>query len=193
MKLKDEGVVGGLTLVVPLLLGEAGCEKVNCRPLEGALFDVGARDGWAADKVAGWEKLNPELADFVFENKPVDVTDAAPNGELDIVVVVGSGLALIIGLNNASFDGLKLNSDEPKLLLCVAFGEVPNILAVEVVEVGCLNTGCPKPTLEFAVVACPNCGCWVPNPPVSLPNPRWNTLVCPKFGPKLGASPKTEL
>lgn len=157
MKLKEEGVVGCFTIVVALLLeGDAGCEKVNCNPLVGALLDVGARDGWAAGKAAGWEKLKTAVAGLVLENKPVDVdaVGAAPNGELDIVVVAGSGLALIIGLNSASFDGLKLNADDPNPLLCVTLDEeVPNMLVVEVVEVGCPKTGCPKPIPALAVPA----------------------------------------
>lgn len=183
-----------------LLEGEAGCEKVNCKPPVGALLDADARDCWAAGKAAGWEKLKPAVAGLVLENKPVDVdvVDAAPKGELDIVVVVGSGLALMIGLKSASFDGLKLNSDDPNPLLWVTFDEVPNMLVVEVVEVGCPNTGCPKPIPELAVAAaCPNCGaaccCCVPNPLAWLPNPCPNPLGCPNVAPKLGASPKTEL
>lgn len=157
MKLKEEGVVGCFTIVVALLLeGDAGCEKVNCNPLVGALLDVGARDGWAAGKAAGWEKLKTAVAGLVLENKPedVDAVGAAPNGELDIVVVAGSGLALMIGLNSASFDGLKLNADDPNPLLWVTFDEeVPNMLVVEVVEVGCPKTGCPKPIPALAVAA----------------------------------------
>lgn len=189
-----------------LLEGEAGCEKVNCSPLAGGLLDVTARDGWAAGKAAGWEKLKPVVIGLMLENKlvDVDVAEAAPNGELDIVVVVGSGLALIMGLKSASFDGLKLNSDDTKPLLCVTFDEeVPNILVVAVVDVGCPKAGCPKPIPEFAVAVCPNwgvanccccCCCGVPNPLVWLPNPCWpNPLGCPKVAPKLGASPKIEL
>lgn len=45
-----------------------------------------------------------------------------PKGELDSEVVcglVGSGLALKMGLKTASVAGLKLNSDDPKALLWV--------------------------------------------------------------------------
>lgn len=125
------------------------------------MLDPDARDCWTAGKAAGWEKLKPVVAGLELENSPVDVdvVDAAPKGELDMVVVVGSGLALMIGLKRASFDGLKLNSDDPKPLLCVTFDEeATNMLVVEVVEVGCPNTGCPKPMPELAVTACPNCG-----------------------------------
>lgn len=84
------------------------------------MLDVDARGCWAAGKAAGWEKLKPPLVGFVLGNKPVDVdvaeAETEPNGELDMVVVVGSGLALIIGLKSASFDGLKLNSETKPLL-----------------------------------------------------------------------------
>lgn len=145
--------------MVPLLLeGAAGCENVNCNPPVGAPVDVDTSGCGAAGKVAGWEKLKPEVAGLELENKPeaVDVV-AAPKGELDNVVVVGSGLTLIIGLNRASLDGLKLNSDEPNPLLCVTLDvEVPNMLVVAAVEVGCPNTGCPNPTPELAAAGCPN-------------------------------------
>lgn len=133
-------------LVVALVLERVvGCANVNCKPLDGtALLEVEAWD--AEDKAAGWEKLNPDIEGLALENKLVEavVVDCAklppPRGELDIVVVVGSGLALIIGLNIASFDGLKLKSDVPNPLLCVTFEEVPKILVV-VEDVGCPKVG----------------------------------------------------
>lgn len=147
---------------------------------------------------AGWEKLKPPVAGLMFENKleDEDVVDDALNGELDMVVVVGSGLSLIIGLKNASFDGLKLNSEVPKPLLCVTFDEeVPNMLVVEL-DVGSLKAGCPKDTPVPPVPACPNCGtgccCCCPPNPLVWPNPWPNPLGCPKAGPKLEACPKTE-
>lgn len=59
---------------------------------------------------------------------------------------MGSGLALKMGLNNASLAGLKLNLDDPKPLFWVTLCAVPNTLVVTLVDDGCPNTVCPKPS-----------------------------------------------
>lgn len=50
---------------------------------------------------------------------------------------MGSGLALKMGLNITSLAGLKLYLGEPKPLLWVTLGAVPNTLAVTLVDDGC--------------------------------------------------------
>lgn len=73
VKLKHDGVVGWLTLVVALVLEldrVVGWAKVNCNPADGALLEVEVSVWEAEVKAAGWEKLKPDIAGLALENKP---------------------------------------------------------------------------------------------------------------------------
>lgn len=122
--------------IVPELDGAAGWEKVNCKVLVGPLVSP-VVSGLLWEEIdgaaAGWEKLKPSGPDLAPANTEKLVVEVVVvllvwdpalllKGELESGVVcglVGSGLALKIGLKTASVAGLKLNSVDPKPRLWV--------------------------------------------------------------------------
>lgn len=130
-----------MTLLLELEGAAAGWEKVNIGELE-ELQLLPVDSGWFCAETegaaAGWEKLKPTRLGLGPDNREKPAVEVPvvvileefacdrvlPKGELDIEVVwrlADSGLALKMGLNSASFAGLKLNSDDPKPLLWVIF------------------------------------------------------------------------
>lgn len=121
--MKEEGLLGtGADWgAEPLLDGAAGWEKVNSSlppaPLVAGSVSVCGRPALGKEMegaAAGWEKLKSRpLGPLLSMLATAGWAEPKASGPAAGWELLGSGLTLKMGLNRASSDGLKLNSDVP--------------------------------------------------------------------------------